>query len=604
MADRAERIRRLRHRPLTRGARGAIACGHYLATAAGHRIALAGGNAVDMAAAAGFALSVVEQQETSPGGEVPMLIYAARERKVYAVSGVGWSPRAFTIDWCREHGIDLIPGDGTLPACVPAVVDTWAVALERFGTMSLAQVLEPAIELAEGGFPMYRAQHQALRAHEQKLRERYPSTCEVYLPEGRVPEVGERVRNPGLAETFRTLCRAEAEQAHRGRVAGIEAARDAFYRGPVAERIADFVRENPVLDDTASEHAGLLTCDDLAAWHATVEEPVSLTYRGLEVHKCPTWTQGPVFLQQLALLEGMDLRAMRLNSARYVHARLEAARLAFADREAYYGDPALDDVPLDMLLSKDYADRRRGQIGETASLELRPGDIGSGIPDYATFDVRGDNRRALGLPPLAGDEAGGEGHNGDTSHLDAVDAEGNLVAATPSGGWFTASPILRGLGFPLGTRGQMFYLNAARPNALAPHKRPRATLTPTLVTRDGEPVLAFGCRGGDTQDQTSLQFFLAHVDFGLPLDWALDVPTFWAEDFPSSFYPRAARPGCARMENTFDPRVVAAVRRRGHEILVTELLSLKLMAVARDPGTGLLSSGACATAEHAHALAW
>ncbi|MFW6164213.1 MAG: gamma-glutamyltransferase family protein [Planctomycetota bacterium] len=604
MPDRAERIRRLRHRPVVRGSRGAIATGHYLATAAGHRIALEGGNAIDMAAAAGFVLSVVEQQETTPGGEVPVLVYAAAERKVYAISGVGWSPRAFTIGWCREQGIDLIPGDGYLPACVPAVVDTWAVALERFGTMPLAQVLAPAIELAEGGYPMYRAQRQALEAHEQTLRERYPSTCEVYLPGGRVPEVGERVRNRDLAETFRTLCRAEADHAHKGRVAGIEAARDAFYRGPIAERIAEFVREHPVLDASGCERAGLLAYDDLADWRATVEAPVSLAWRGLAVHKCPTWTQGPVLLQQLALLEAMDVGTMRFNSAAYVHARLEAARLAFADREAYYGDPALDDVPLDVLLSRDYAERRSGLVGKTASLALRPGDVGRGTPDYVSFDVRAGHRRALGLPPIAQCQEAGESHEGDTSHLDAVDAEGNMVAATPSGGWFTASPVIRGLGFPLGTRGQMFYLNPARPNALAPRKRPRATLTPTLVTRDGEPVLAFGCRGGDTQDQTSLQLFLAHAHAGLPLDRALDAPTFWAEDFPSSFYPRAAHPGLARVENTLDPRVIRAVRRRGHAVCVADGLSLKLMAVARDPGTGLVSGGVCATAEHAHALAW
>lgn len=596
---------RLTDRPMIMGRRVVVAAGHYLATAAGYEIARQGGNAVDAAAAAGFCLSVVEQQETSPGGEVPVLVYSAGEGKVFAISGVGWSPAAFTIDFCRHRGIDLIPGDGYLPACVPAVVGTWAVALARFGTMSLAQVLQPAIELAEEGFPMYAALQREIAAHEAKLTQRYPTTCELYLPDGRVPAIGERVRNADLAAMFRLLCRAEAARAHQGRIAGIEAACDAFYRGEIAERIVEFISDNPVEDDSGACHAGLLTCEDLAEWHATVEEPVSLDFGGLGVHKCPGWTQGPVFLQQLAILKEMDLPALGLNTPEYVHARLEVAKLAFADREAYYGDPAHDAAPLDVLLSPAYNARRRELIGQRASLELRPGDVGGGVPDYATFDVRADNRRAMGLPeaPGAAGPAGGAGA-GDTSHLDVVDAEGNMVAATPSGGWFTASPVIGGLGFPLGTRGQMFYLNADRPNALAPHKRPRATLTPTLVTKGGQGLLAFGCRGGDTQDQTTLQFFLALAAFGLGLQEALDVPTFWAEDFPCSFYPRASRPGFARMENTFSPAVVRAVRERGHDVYVMEQLRLKMMAVGRDAARGVLTGGVCSTAEHAYAIGW
>jgi len=597
-----ERVRRQRHRPLVMGTHGAITAGHYLAVAGGYRIAQQGGNAVDIAAAAGFCLSVLEPQETSPGGEVPMLIYSAKERRVFAVSGVGWSPRAFTIEWCRDHGIDLIPGDGYLPACVPAVVDTWATALERFGTMRLAQVLGPAIDLAHEGFPAYPALRNTLKGNERKLVERYPSTCEVYLPEGRVPDLGERIRNPDLAETFRTLCRAEAEHAHKGRAAGIQAARDGFYKGEIAERIACFIRENPVEDDSGTAHTGLLDYDDLAEWHATIEEPVSLTSMGLGVHKCPTWTQGPVFLQQLAILDGMDLEAMGLNSPEYVHARIEAAKLAFADREAYYGDPRLDDVPFGVLLSPAYAAQRRALIGASASLELRPGDVGRGIPAYATLDVRADNRRATGLDGPPSDA--GEMHPCDTTHLDVVDAEGNMVAATPSGGWLTASPIIRGLGFPLGTRGQMFYLDPARPNALAPHRRPRATLTPTVVTRGGEPLLAFGVRGGDTQDQTTLQFFLSHARFGLGVQEALDVPTFYSEHFPCSFYPRASRPGVVCIENTFEPAVVEALRERGHDVQVMAGLALKMMAIRRDARHGTVQAGVCATAEHAHALAW
>ena len=589
-------------RPLIMGTRGLIVSGHYLATAAGHRILIEGGNAVDAAAAAGLCINVVEQQQAGPGGEVPVLVYSASERKTFAISGVGWSPKAFTIDWCREHGVDLIPGDGYLPACVPAVVGTWAAALDRFGTLSFAQVAQPAIELAERGFPMYDGLRRSLIDHRRMFLQRYPSTAEVYLPEGRVPAIGQLVRNPALAQTFRLLCRAEAGHAHQGRSAGIRAARDAFYRGETAERIVDFITDSPVEDASGTQHAGLLAYDDLAEWQAAVEEPLSLNYRGLDVHKCSSWTQGPVFLQQLALLEGFDLQAMGHNSLVYIHTWLECAKLAFADREAHYGDPLLDDPPFDVLLSKGYADRRRALVGDRASLELRPGDAGRGVPDYATFDVRADNRRALGLDTPAGD-APPATHGGDTSQLDVADAAGNMVAATPSGGWLGSSPLIRGVGFPLGTRGQMFYLNARRPNALAPHKRPRATLTPTLVTRHGEPCLAFGMRGGDVQDQKTLQFFLNHVVFGLDVQSALDAPMVHAAHFPNSFYPRGASPGRAFVDSRIDPTLVAHLRRRGHRVELAHPRD-NTMAVRRDPDTGVLVGGVCSTGEHAYALGW
>jgi gamma-glutamyltranspeptidase/glutathione hydrolase len=326
--------------------------------------------------------------------------------------------------------------------------------------------------------------------------------------------VGEVWRNEDYARTLKLMCDAEAAAKAKGRVAGIEAARDAFYQGEIAHRIADFAAQTAVMDASGKPHAGLLSYEDIAGWHASVEAPPTVNYRGLDVYKCPTWTQGPVFLQQLTLLEGFDLAAMGHNSADYLHTCIECTKLAFADREAYYGDPLFDDVPLDVLLSKAYAAGRRGLIGQTASAELCPGDAGRGVPAYATLDVLADNRRGLQAPPAPGgrrasmadlpDDLRGRTHLGDTTHLDAIDRQGNMVASTPSGGWIGSSPVIPGVGFPLGTRGQMFYLNAGRPNALAPHKRPRATLTPTLVTRGGEPFLAFGTPGGDAQDQWTL----------------------------------------------------------------------------------------------------
>jgi len=593
-------------RPVVMGTRGVVASGHYLATAAGFRIMEQGGNAVDAAAAMCFCLNLLEPQSNGLGGEVPTLIYSAREQKVFAVCGLGWSPKAFTITWCREHGIDLIPGDGYLPACVPAVVDTWAVAVARFGTMSLSQVLQPAIELAEGGFPVYEALHESLATNLQKYTERYPTTGEVYCPGGRAPEVGEILRNPDWANVLRLMCRAEAAAQHKGRIAGIEAARDAFYRGEIAERIVDFISSHPVEDASGTAHTGLLSYEDMREWHATVEEPVSLTYRGLEVHKCPPWTQGPVFLQQLAILEGFDLQALGHNSADYLHTWIEVAKLAFADREAYYGDPLFDQVPLDVLLSREYAAGRRGLIGAEASLAMRPGDVGRGVPEYATFDVLGDNRRALNVAGREVRDLGlGHAHVGDTTHLDAVDREGNMVAATPSGGWLGSSPVIEGLGFPLGTRGQMFYLNPERPNALTPHKRPRATLTPTLVTRDGEPFMVFGTPGGDCQDQWTLQFFLNYVDFGMDLQAALDAPTVHTAHFPSSFYPREAYPGRVVVEGRIPREVIAELERRGHEVVVTgDWANGKVMGIRYDRARGVILGGASPRGKIGYALGW
>ncbi len=557
--------------------RGVVAAGHYLAATAGLRILQQGGNAIDAAAVTSFCLNVLEPHQNGLGGEVPTLIHTAKERKVYAVSGMGWSPAAFTIDWCRENGIDLIPGDGYLPACVPAAVDTWALALQRFGTITLSQALAPAIELAEQGWPMQADLSAHISSHQHRFRECYPTTAEAYLPQDRVPETGQVFRNPDLAETLRVICQAEEAAKHKGRIAAIEAARDCFYKGEIAERIAAFIAENPVEDASGTAHTGLLSYEDIAEWHATVEEPVTYNYRGLDVHKCSSWTQGPVFPQQLALLKGFDLASM--DPAERIHTIIECAKLAFADREAYYGDPLLDDVPFDVLLSEDYNANRRELVGPHASMELRPGDTGNGVPDWVSADVRADNRRALGF-----------GH--DTTHLDVIDREGNMVSATPSGGWIHSSPIIKGLGFCLGTRGQMFYPDPRRPNALAPHKRPRATLTPTLVTRNGEPYLAFGTPGGDCQDQWTLQFFVNHIDLGMDLQASLDAPHFDTSHFPSSFYPRAAVTGGVTLDKRIPPEVIETLRDQGHRVFQTSSYDgLKMMALRVENGT--ITGGVC-----------
>ena len=593
-------------RPVVMGTRGVVTSGHYLASAAGFRIMEQGGNAIDAGAAMCFCLNLLEPHMNGIGGEAPTLVYSAGERKAVAISGMGWSPMAFTIDWCRDNGIDLIPGDGYLPACVPAAVDTWATAVARYGTMGFSQVLQPAIELAENGFPVYAGLHDHLAASVEKYTELYPTTGEVYMPGGRVPGTGEVLRNPDFAGVLRMMCTAEESARHKGRVAGIEAARDQFYTGETTERIVRFISDNPVEDASGTAHAGMLSFEDMAEWRAAVEPPATSTFRGLDVHKCPPWTQGPVFLQQLAILEGFDLKRMRHNSTEYLHTWIEAAKLAFADREAYYGDPQFDEVPMEALLSREYAAARRGLISGTASLELRPGDVGRGVPVYATLDVAEDNRRALRVSASEAVDLGlGHAYGGDTTHLDAVDREGNMVASTPSGGWIGTSPVIRGLGFPMGTRGQMFYLNPDRPNALAPRKRPRATLTPSLVTRDGEPFMVFGTPGGDTQDQTTLQFFLNYVEHDMDIQEALDAPTVYSLHFPSSFYPRRAYPGLVVAESRIPRRAIRALERRGHEVEISGAWSNgKAMGIRYDKDTGVILGGTSPRGNIAYAIGW
>jgi len=570
--------------------RGVVTSGHYLATAAGLRILEHGGNAIDAAAAMSFCLNFLEPQSNGLGGEVPVLIYSAGEKKVFAISGMGWSPKNFSIEWCQKNSIDLIPGDGYLPACVPAMVDTWALAVARFGTMSFSEVLQPAIELAETGVPVYTGLRNSLKTNEAKYINNYPSTAEIYCPDGRAYEEGEILRNPDLASVFKRMCSAE-EQAHkRGRIGAIEAARDVFYKGEIADRILEFISSHPVKDATGAAHVGLLTYDDFAEWHATVEDPISYQYQNLSIFKCSSWTQGPVFLQQLAILEGIDVKKLGHNSIAYLHTFIESAKLAFADREAYYGDPLFDSVPFDVLLSKEYAAGRRTLIGKTASLEIRPGDVGRGVPEYATQPIIVKSvAPAAPSPSITNVE---HMHLGDTTHLDAFDREGNMVAATPSGGWIGSSPVIKGLGFPLGTRGQMFYLDAGRPNALAPRKRPRATLTPTLVTGDEKPFMVFGTPGGDTQEQFCLQFFLNHVEFGMNIQAALEAPTVYSVHFPSSFYPRSAYPGCMFAEDRIPKRVIAGLRRKGHDITVVDGWNNgKVMGIRFDASRGVIHGG-------------
>jgi gamma-glutamyltranspeptidase / glutathione hydrolase len=467
-----------------------------------------------------------------------------------------------------------VPGTGLLAACVPGAFAAWLLLLRDFGTLSLAEVLEPALGYAEAGYPVVPGISRKIAELEELFRTEWPESARIYLP---VPEPGGLFRNRDLAATYRRVLR-EAVGGDRERQ--IEQARGAFYRGFVAEAIAAYLEDASAMDSSGRRNGALLTGDDLASWQASLEPPVELDYHGWRVSKPGPWSQGPVFLQQLALLDGFDVGSLDRVGADFVHTVVECAKLAFADREAWYGDPRFVDVPLDGLLSAGYADERRGLVGEEASADLRPGN---------------PNGHELRLPSVRAADAVapgvGEPTRGDTCHLDVVDRHGNAVSATPSGGWLHGSPVVPGLGFCLGTRAQMFWLEEELPSSLEPRKRPRTTLSPTIARRDGD-TLAFGTPGGDQQDQWSLVLFLSLVHFGLNAQEAVDAPMFHTEHFPESFYPRGARPRTLQLESRFEEDVVAELRGRGHLVEVHEPWSLGRLSAAGRGGDGVLYAAA------------
>lgn len=580
-------------RPELRGTFGMVSATHWLAAATGMGILERGGNAVDAAVAAGFVLQVVEPHLNGPGGEVPIILYSAARDRVLVVNGQGPAPAAATIAHFRGLGLELVPGTGLLPACVPGAFGAWLVLLGEFGTMRLREVLDAAIGYATDGWPVVPQASATVAAAAELFRHHWPSSAATWLPDGSPPRPGSRFRNPALAATYRRLL-AEAEAAGSDRDAQIEAARAAFYQGFVAEAIDAFASGTAVLDSSGEPHKGLLSGADLAAWHATLEPPATFAYHGVTVCKTGPWGQGPVFLQQLALLEGFDLEAMGHGSPELIHTVVECAKLAFADREAWYGDPAFVDVPLAALLDRGYAERRRALVGEQASLELRPGVVEGRTPRLPP-PVSGAH------PPAPPDPSLGSGEptlgelmpRGDTCHVAVADRFGNMVAATPSGAWLQSSPTIPELGFCLTTRGQMFWLTEGLPSSLEPGKRPRTTLSPSLALRDGRPWLAFGTPGGDQQDQWSLQLFLNHLHFGMDLQAAIDAPAFHTEHVPSSFYPREARPGVVVVEERVGAPAVEALRARGHRVEVAGPWSLgRLCVVGRDLASGMLTAAA------------
>jgi gamma-glutamyltranspeptidase/glutathione hydrolase len=581
-------------RPQLAGTFGMVASTHWLASAAGMSVLEKGGNAFDAAVAAGFVLQVVEPHLNGPGGEVPVVAYDARAGAgrdgVFVLDGQGPAPAAATLAAFAELGLDLVPGSGLLAAVVPAAFGTWMLLLEQHGTMRPREVLEYAIGYARDGYPMLPTASAQISAMADTFRDHWPTSAEIYLADG-VPAAGQRFANPALAQTYTRIVE-EAEAAGPGREAQIEAARRAYYEGFVAEAITRYLDSAEVMDVTGKRHRGLLAGADLAGWRASAEEPVTLDFRGFTVCKTGPWGQGPVFLQQLAQLDGLPIEDMGAGSADFIHVVTESAKLAMADREAWYGDPRYSEVPLAGLLSAEYAARRRALIGDQASAELIPGapeGVAGRLPGYAlaAFGAAGAVAAAgagIGEPTMAGSSAPQLGP-GDTCHLDVADRFGNLVSATPSGGWLQSSPVIPGLGFCLGSRAQMFALTPGFASSLAPGRRPRTTLSPSLALRDGEPYMAFGTPGGDQQDQWTLQVFLNHAVFGMNLQEAIDFPAFHTDHMPSSFYPRAAQPRSLAVESRTSEQAVAGLRARGHDVSVRGPWSQgRVSAVARSGG--------------------
>jgi gamma-glutamyltranspeptidase / glutathione hydrolase len=592
-------------RPQLAGTFGMVGSTHWLASAAGMAVLEKGGNAFDAAVAGGLVLQIVEPHLNGPGGEVPVIGFDAASGQTFVLDGQGTAPATATIEEFARLGLDLVPGTGLLAACVPAAFGTWMLLLQRYGTLKLRDVMDYAIGYAERGYPMLPTASAAIAAVADTFRAHWPGSAEVYLAGG-VPAPGARFANPAVAAVYQRIL-AEAEQAGDDRDVQIEAARHAFYEGFVAEAIGGYLETAEVMDVTGQPHRGLLSGQDLAGWHASVEAPVTLDFRGLTVCKTGPWGQGPVFLQQLALLDGLGLEDMQPGSAEFIHTVTEASKLAFADREAWYGDPRQTAIPMAELLSAGYAAARRALIGDQSSAALIPGEpagvaprlpalalavfAGEGLAPSPDGHAAGYGAAGTGDPTVASAPRAPELGPGDTCHLDVTDRFGNMVSATPSGGWLQSSPVIPGLGFCLGTRAQMFALTPGLASSLAPGRRPRTTLSPGLALRDGEPYLAFGTPGGDQQDQWSLAFFLNHVLFGMNLQEAIEAPTFHNDHFPSSFYPRASLPRSLTVEDRVGEQVIAQLRDRGHEVDVRGPWSLgRISAVARSGG--LLYAGA------------
>jgi gamma-glutamyltranspeptidase/glutathione hydrolase len=565
-------------RPEIDGTFGVVTSTHWIATAVGMGTLERGGNAFDAAVGTAFTLQVVEPHLNGPGGDVPVLLYDVRKGKPELICGQGPAPAGATIAHYKSEGLDMVPGTGLLAACVPGMFDTWMRLLRDYGTMKLADVLTPAISYAQNGHPLVERANATIKTVEKMFRDHWPTSAAIYLKDSKPAETGKLFTNPALAATYTRVLK-EAESVGSDRVAQIEKARKVWSQGFVADAIDKFCRTQAVMDTSGSPHKGVLTGQDMAKWQAKLEAPLTYDYGRYTVCK-PPWSQGPVTLQQLALLKGFNLDGLDVVGPDFVHLVVECSKLAYADREKFYGDPDFVEVPFPTLLSDAYNAERRKLVTDKASMELRPGSVeGFG----AIVKMKPGAKLVAGMG--AGEPTVGRMGEvvGDTVHFDIVDQAGNMVTATPSGGWLQSSPVIPELGFCLGTRGQMFWLEEGHPASLAPGKRPRTTLSPTLALRDGDAYLAWGSPGGDQQDQWITQFFLRHVHAGMNLQEAIDAPAWHSEHFPISFWPRTARPGVLQIEKRVPKETRDELTRRGHIVEVEpEWSEGRLTAASKD----------------------
>ncbi|WP_115788561.1 gamma-glutamyltransferase family protein [Arthrobacter silvisoli] len=579
-------------RPTLHGTFGMAASTHWLATASAQAVLERGGNAFDAATAAAFVLHVVEPHLNGPGGDLTAVFSTAVEPgKAVVLMGQGPAPQGATVEHFRAEGLSLVPGSGALAAAVPGAVDAWLLLLRDHGSWELAEVLDFAIHYARDGHPVLARVGATIASVAGLFREHWPASAALWMPGGRIPAEGELIHNPAYARTLQKLVQAgaglgEADGAvAHTREARIDAARREWREGFVARAMVESAQQ-PHRHSTGTDHCGVLVLADLAEFRAGYEAPATLEFRGHTISKTGPWGQGPALLQALAILDGFDDEHLDPSTELGAHTILEAMKLALADREAYYGD---GDVPLEELLSPGYAASRRSLISDTASLEFRPGHVPGWEPYLPGLRTDGVAEAGTGEPTVSPE---GE-TRGDTCHLDVVDRWGNMVSATPSGGWLQSSPAIPELGFCLGTRLQMTWLEPGTPSTLTPGKRPRTTLTPTLVLRDGAAVAGLGSPGGDQQDQWQLLYLLRTIVGGYSPQQAIDAPAFHTTSMPGSFWPRTWEPGGAVVEDRLGEEVIAGLERRGHRITRAGDWALgRLSAVVRDPVNGVLLAAA------------
>jgi gamma-glutamyltranspeptidase/glutathione hydrolase len=572
-------------RPVIMGTHGMVTSTHYLSSIEGLKVLQEGGNAVDAGATMWFCLTVLKPNLVGIAGESPILLYWSDEEQVISVNGQGPAPMAASIEWFKERGYPKIPEDGFTPAVVPGAFDAWLSTLEEYGSMNLTRVLKPAINIAKEGFPVYPKLASFLQRVKERFLKEWPTSANIYLPSGEPPRIGQILNNPDWARTFKRVNKAFEDGFKNGRTAGFDSARKYFYDGPISKAIIEYMHSFKCIDVYGKENHGLMTREDMSKYRSSFEDSITVNYRGLDVHKCGPWCQGPVLLQQLNILEGFNLHSMGHNTVEYLHTWIESAKLAFADREQYYADPEFEDVPLKWLLSKKYAKERRSLIDPDIASHLhRPGGV-------EPVKLEGSSEKTS--------------FEGDTVHLDAVDQNGNMISATPSGGWIRTSPLVPGLGFPTSTRAQMMYLDPKHIEALKPGKRPSTTLTPSLITKEKKPYMVFGTPGGDKQDQWTLQFLLNFVDFEMNVQEALDAPTVHTSHFPGSFWPHQARPGEINVEPRIPRKVVEGLRQKGHKVIISEPWSHgRCLAIRYDYETGVMYGGASPRTGEPYAVGW